>query len=154
MDYSQLSRRDEDALFARIDGENDALILETPNSDDYYYLTGWHDTKNRIANGELNKVKERHLATSKVETQFLQAAEIIKNSKYPDDVISTKAIALVIAQYIESLIEDINEYPEEFFRENHRFWRDLDKAALAAERAAPQTIKCCTAPKSIEITDG
>lgn len=134
MNYSQLSRRDEDALFARIEGENDALILETPISDDDYYLTGWHDTKTRIANGELDKVNVRHPTTYKVETQFLQAAEIIKNSKYLDDVITAEAIARVIAQYVESMIEEINEYPEEFFRENHRFWRDLDKSASAAER--------------------
>ena len=54
MDYSQLSKRDEDALLNRIDGENDALNLETPSSNDHYYLTGWHDTKARLANGELD----------------------------------------------------------------------------------------------------
>lgn len=55
MDYSKLSRRDEDALFARIEGENDALSLEAPNSDDSYYLLGWHNIKTKIANGELQK---------------------------------------------------------------------------------------------------
>lgn len=65
---------------------------------------------------------------------FLSAAEIIKNSKYFDDEITVEAIAQIIDRHVESLIEEINEYPEEFFRENHRFWRDLDKAALAAEQ--------------------
>lgn len=73
--------------------------------------------------------------------KYLQAAEIIKITKFSQDLITREAIALVIAQYIESLIEDINEYPEEFFREEHRFWRDLDKAALAAEQAVPKGIK-------------
>lgn len=64
--------------------------------------------------------------------EFLSAAEIIKNSKYSDDGITAEEIAQIIERHMESLIEDINEYPEEFFRENHRFWRDLDKAVLAA----------------------
>ena len=66
--------------------------------------------------------------------EFLSAAEIIKNSKYSDDEITAEAIAQIIDRHVESLIEEINEYPEEFFRENHRFWRALDKAALAAEK--------------------
>ena len=136
MDYSQLNRRDEDALFARIEGENDALILETPNSDDDDYLMGWQDTKTKIANGELDRVDDSRFTVPEVDFQFLQAAEIIKNSQYPDDVISTEAIAWVITKYVESIIEEINDYPEEFFCENHRFWRNLDKAALAAERQA------------------
>jgi hypothetical protein len=53
MDYLQLSSRDEDALFEYINGENDALTLETPASDDYYYLSGWHETKAKLARGEL-----------------------------------------------------------------------------------------------------
>lgn len=53
MNYSQLSRRDEDALFEYINGENDALTLETPASDDYYYLSGWYETKAKLARGEL-----------------------------------------------------------------------------------------------------
>ena len=64
MDYLNLSSQDTDALDSLIDGENDALILDTPASEDYYYLMGWHDVKYRIDRGELqfqlveNKVKE------------------------------------------------------------------------------------------------
>ncbi|MGV2831987.1 hypothetical protein [Myxosarcina sp. GI1(2024)] len=53
MDYLQLSSRDEVALFEYINGENDALSLETPASDDYYYLSGWYETKAKLASGEL-----------------------------------------------------------------------------------------------------
>ncbi len=65
---------------------------------------------------------------------YQQAAEIIKNSKFSEDVINTEAIALVISRYVEEMIEEINEYPEEFFKDNYKFWRELDKAALKAER--------------------
>lgn len=64
MDYQNLSSRDKDALDSFTDGENDALILNTPASEDYYYLLGWEDIKYRIDRGELqfqsaeNKVKE------------------------------------------------------------------------------------------------
>ena len=61
MNYSQLNRRDEDALSARIEGENDALTLETPNSDDGYYLTGWHNTKTRIVNSELDNESKKSI---------------------------------------------------------------------------------------------
>ncbi len=61
MNYSQLNSRDEDALFARIEGENDALTLKTPNSDDDYYLTGWHNTKTRIVNGELDNESKKSI---------------------------------------------------------------------------------------------
>lgn len=53
MDYLNLSSQDTDALYSFIDGENDALILDTPASEDYYYLMGWEDIKYRIAQGEL-----------------------------------------------------------------------------------------------------
>ena len=58
---SQFSSRDEDAIFAHINGENDALTLETPNSDDDYYLTGWHNTKTRIVNGELDNESKKSI---------------------------------------------------------------------------------------------
>ena len=54
MTHPQLNlQADEDALFDYIDGENDALTLEQPASNNYYYLLGWHDTKDKLARGEL-----------------------------------------------------------------------------------------------------
>ena len=54
MTHPQLNlQADEDALFDYIDGENDALALEQPASNNYYYLMGWHDTKDKLAKGEL-----------------------------------------------------------------------------------------------------
>jgi hypothetical protein len=44
---------DEDAYFLYNCGQEDALALEKPTSDDYYYLVGWHDTKRKLASGEL-----------------------------------------------------------------------------------------------------
>lgn len=58
MTYPQLNQHDEDALFDYINGENDALILETPTSTDYYYLKGWYDTKAKLARGELTEQLE------------------------------------------------------------------------------------------------
>ncbi|WP_319422166.1 hypothetical protein [Pleurocapsa sp. FMAR1] len=66
MNYSQLSSRDEDALFEYINGENDALTLETPASDNCYYLSGWHETKAKLASGELtNEMTKRDLGEEK-----------------------------------------------------------------------------------------
>ncbi len=65
---------------------------------------------------------------------YQQAAQIIKESRLAEDVISPQAIALVIERYVDELIEEINNDPEGFFRDNYRFWRELDKAVLEAER--------------------
>lgn len=53
MTHPHLNQHDEDALFAYIDGENDALVLDAPVKNDYYYLMGWYDTKAKLARGEL-----------------------------------------------------------------------------------------------------
>ncbi len=48
-----MTRQDEDARFEFINGQNDALSMLSPQSQDPYYLQGWHDTKRRLASGEL-----------------------------------------------------------------------------------------------------
>lgn len=53
MDY------DEQAYSEFIDGQNDAIELLSPQSDSHYYLEGWHDTKRRLATGELCWVYEQ-----------------------------------------------------------------------------------------------
>jgi hypothetical protein len=65
---------------------------------------------------------------------YTQAAEIIKESRFPYDGIGVDAIANVIQKYLEELIEEALNDPEEFFKNNYRFWHDLDKAALAIEK--------------------
>ena len=57
MDY------DEQALSDFIDGQNDAIDLLSPQSDSPYYLEGWHDTKRRLADGELCWVYEQQQQT-------------------------------------------------------------------------------------------
>ena len=52
MTHPQLNQQDEDALFDYINGENDALVLDSPVIHNYYYLMGWHDTKARLERGE------------------------------------------------------------------------------------------------------
>ena len=58
MTHPQLNQQDKDALFEYINGENDALILDSPTSTDYYYLMGWYDTKAKLARGELTNQLE------------------------------------------------------------------------------------------------
>ena len=58
MTHSQLNQQDKDAMSEYINGENDALELDIPTSDDYYYLMGWSDTKAKIARGELTNQLE------------------------------------------------------------------------------------------------
>ena len=70
--------------------------------------------------------------------QIQQAAKIIKESRFDNDIISVDEIAKVIQNYLDDLIAEINNDPECFFRDNYRFWRELDKAALAAEEQQEQ----------------
>ena len=55
MTHLQLERQDEDALFDYINGENDALVLDNPALNNYYYLMGWHDTKTSLERNELTE---------------------------------------------------------------------------------------------------
>ena len=64
---------------------------------------------------------------------YQQAAEIIKESRFYQDSITADEIAELIEKYLDELIADINNDPEDFFKDNYRFWRELDKAAVKAE---------------------
>ena len=44
---------DEQARLEFIDGQNDAIELLSPQSNSYYYLQDWQDTKRKLASGEL-----------------------------------------------------------------------------------------------------
>ena len=47
-----LNHEDEQALSEFIDGENDAITLIKPQSDSYYYLEGFKQTKRKLASGK------------------------------------------------------------------------------------------------------
>lgn len=64
---------------------------------------------------------------------YQRAAQIIKNSRFSEEAISEEVIALIIARYVDELIEEIDNDPEDFFKDNYRFWRQLDKVAIEAE---------------------
>lgn len=55
MTHLQLNKQDEDALFDYINGENDALVLDNPALNNYYYLMGWHDAKASLERNELTE---------------------------------------------------------------------------------------------------
>jgi hypothetical protein len=63
-----------------------------------------------------------------------KAAEILKESRFYDENTSVDVIALVIQQHLDELQEEALNNPEEFFKNNYKFWRDLDKAALAEQQ--------------------
>lgn len=42
----------EDEKFAFINGQNDALLMLSPQDNDPCYMDGWHDAKRRLAKGE------------------------------------------------------------------------------------------------------
>lgn len=45
--------REEDQYHCYIDGQNDALTLEIPQEpDNYCYMQGWQDTKDKLAAGD------------------------------------------------------------------------------------------------------
>jgi hypothetical protein len=65
---------------------------------------------------------------------YKRAAEIIKESRFAEDIITVDEIALLIERYVDELIEEINNDPEYFFKENYRFWKQLNKVVIETER--------------------
>lgn len=65
---------------------------------------------------------------------FQDAAQIIKESRFQFDDISEYAIASVIERYVDEIVDEINADPEGYFTNNYRFWNDLDKEAIKAEK--------------------
>ncbi len=63
-----------------------------------------------------------------------QAAEIIKDSYFTHDSINAEQIKKEIINYLDDLVEEINNDPLYFFRENHQFCQKLDKVAKAEEQ--------------------
>ena len=65
---------------------------------------------------------------------FEQAASMIKDARYSNDLISIDVIESFIERYFDDLKYEINNDPEDFFKDNYRFWKQLDEAALEAEQ--------------------
>ena len=62
--------------------------------------------------------------------QFAQAAETIKDSYFTHENITTEDIEKELDNYLDNLIEEINNEPLFFLKENHQFWSKLDRICL------------------------
>ena len=69
---------------------------------------------------------------------FNQASEIIKDSYFTHESITIEQIQKEIINYLDELVGEINNDPLYFFRENHQFWRKLDKVCLQEEEKQQQ----------------
>ncbi len=73
--------------------------------------------------------------------QFAQASEIIKDSYFVHESITTEEIQKELDNYLENLIEEINKEPLFFLKEEHQFWKKLDKICLRkAEKLQPKNV--------------
>ena len=70
-----------------------------------------------------------------------QASEIIRDSYFTHESITTEQIQKEIVNYLDELVEEINNDPIYFFRDNHQFWKKLDRVALAEEKQQQQQFK-------------
>jgi hypothetical protein len=70
-----------------------------------------------------------------------QASEKIRDSYFTHESITTEQITKEIVNYLDELVEEINNDPLYFFRDNYQFWRKLDKVALAEEKQQQQQFK-------------
>ena len=69
--------------------------------------------------------------------QFAQAAEIIKDSHFTHENITTEDIQGELNNYLENLIEEINNEPLFFLKEEHSFWSKLDTVCLRKAENQP-----------------
>ena len=63
-----------------------------------------------------------------------QASEIIKDSYFTHESITIKQIKKELTNYLDELVEEINNDPLYFFKDNHQFWKKLDKACIQQEQ--------------------
>jgi hypothetical protein len=69
-DEDYLAQRDDDALFAFINGQNDALLMLSPqDSNDPCYMDGWRDAKRRLAKEEPEICRVFEQAQAEIERQ-------------------------------------------------------------------------------------
>ncbi|MDJ0902485.1 MAG: hypothetical protein QNJ55_27140 [Xenococcus sp. MO_188.B8] len=73
--------------------------------------------------------------------QFAQASEIIKDSYFTHESITTEEIQKELDNYLDNLIEEINNEPLFFLKENNQFWKKLDNICLRkAEKSQPKNV--------------
>ena len=65
---------------------------------------------------------------------LVEASQIIKDSYFTHDSVTNEEITKELTNYLDDLVGEINNDPLYFFRDNHQFWRKLDKLALAKEQ--------------------
>ena len=63
-----------------------------------------------------------------------QACQTIKDSYFTHDAIAVKQIEKEIINYLDELVEEINNDPIYFFKDNYQFWKKLDRVALTEEQ--------------------
>lgn len=63
-----------------------------------------------------------------------KASETIKDSYFTHDSITCEEITKELTNYLDDLVEEINNDPLYFFKDNHHLWKKLDKLALAKEQ--------------------
>ena len=73
------------------------------------------------------------LLTERVMYDLTKASETIKDSHFTHESITTEQIMKQITNYLDEIVEEINNDPIYFFRENYHFWRKLDKVCLQAD---------------------
>ena len=73
--------------------------------------------------------------------QFAQASEIIKDSYFVHESITTEEIQKELNNYLDNLIEEINNDPLFFLKEEHQFWKKLDNICLQkSENQQPKNV--------------
>ena len=80
--------------------------------------------------------------TSPIRFAVSSCPEIIRNSYFTYEAITIEQITKEIVNYLDELVEEINNDLLYFFKDNHRFLRKLDKVALAeSEKQLEQEFK-------------
>ena len=69
-----------------------------------------------------------------------EASITIKNSYFTHEAIAVEQIQKQLVNYLDDLVEEINNDPLYFFRDNYQFWRKLDKVALSEEEQQPEQL--------------
>lgn len=69
-----------------------------------------------------------------------EASITIKNSYFSHEAIAVEQIQKQLVNYLDDLVEEINNDPLYFFRDNYQFWRKLDKVALSEEEQQPEQL--------------
>ena len=67
-----------------------------------------------------------------------RAVEIIRDSYFTHESITDEQIEKEIVNYLDELVEEINNDPLYFFKDNYQFWKRLDKVCVKNEEQQQQ----------------